>query len=157
MPRTPQPQMLPVKPHIRQHGDINNDPHSPQTDISLIRTRRNDDDDIQVLAASNFSRDPEATSSQRPRSNHDENTYMIAAASDVPDSLIPKQVSESYRKSSNESVALQRKSSVRKLQQQHYIILDNIASVASEGGAGGRGSPPLKPSRTHKHNRKNNS
>ena len=157
MPRTPQPQMLPVKPHIRQHGDINNDPHSPQTDISLIRTRRNDDDDIQVLAASNFSKDPDPTSSQRPRSNQDGNTFMTAAASDVPDSLIPKQVSESYKKSSNESVALQRKSSVRKLQQQHYIILDNIASVASEGGAGGRGSPPLKPSRTHKQNRKNNS
>lgn len=63
--------------------------------------------------------------------------------------MIPKQVSDSYnnKKSSNESVALEleRESSVRKLQEQHYSILDS-KSVVTENISE---APPQKPIRTH--------
>jgi len=108
MSRTPQPQMLPVKPHIRSNGDINNPKHSTD-DLYLIRTRRNDDDDFQNVEAEN-------------------DTHIEDDNTDLSSALVPKQVSEIYKKPVNESVALERKSSVKKIQQQQLKILENCQS-----------------------------
>ncbi len=134
--------LTPVKPHIRQNGDnLTTSNNSPTSNI--LRTRR-DDDDFQNLALSKV----ETPGSQR--SDFTKNSYQTAF-SDFQDcssiGVIPKQVSDSYnnKKSSNESVALERESSVRKLQEQHYSILDS-KSVVTENISE---APPQKPIRTH--------
>ena len=141
LPRPPQPAMLtPVKPHIRQNGDIlttsNNSPTS-----NILRTRR-DDDDFQNLTLVKV----DTPGSQR--SDITENSYHTAF-SDFQDcssiGVIPKQVSDSYNKPSIESVAHERKSSVRKLQEQHYSILDNKLGATENISK----APPQKPIRTH--------
>lgn len=76
------------------------------------------------------------------RSDFSDNSYHTAISDlqDCSGGVIPKQVSESYdQKSSNQSVALERKSSVRQVLEQHYSIPESI-QVAS---------PPQKPNRTH--------
>ena len=144
LPRPPQPAMLtPVKPHIRQNGDIlttsNNSPTS-----NILRTRR-DDDDFQNLALSKV----DTPGSQR--SDFTENSYHTAFSdfqdcSSIAIGQIPKQVSDSYNnKPSIESVAHERKSSVRKLQEQHSGILDNKSGATENTSK----APPQKPIRTH--------
>ena len=60
--------------------------------------------------------------------------------------MIPKQVSDSYNKKSwNENVSLERECSVRKLQEQHYSVLDKIP-VETENISE---APPQRPIRTH--------
>ena len=112
MSRTPQPQMLPVKPHIRSNGDINNPKHSTD-DLYLNRTRRNDDDFQNVEA-------------EHDTHNEDDTTTDLSN-----NSLVPKQVSEIYKKPVNESVALERKSSVKKIQQQQLKLLENCNNSKS--------------------------
>jgi len=135
LPRTPQPQMLAVKPHIRPNGDITKSKNS--TDFSLIRPRRNDDD-IQHIATDN-SAVPEAPAAVTDNKSE---TSFKTANSDPQDNLIPKQVSECYMKASSESVALERKSSVRKIQEQQYSILDSVKS-------NDQSVPPQKPNRSY--------
>jgi len=136
LPRTPQPQMLPVKQHIRQNGDIFHTKNT--TDLSSLRPGRNDDD-IEILAVTNSAKpEPE------PRK---ENIFSenLLKSSDCQDAMIPKQVSDCYnQKATNESVALERKSSVRKLQQQHYMILNDVVDHQNQIQA------PQKPNRSHK-------
>ena len=102
LPRTPQPQMLAVKPHIRPNGDISKSKNS--TDFSLLRPRRNDDD-IHNIAADN-SAVPEVPAAVSD--NKSESSFKTAS-SDPHDNLIPKLVSECYMKASSDSVALERK------------------------------------------------
>ena len=135
LPRTPQPQMLAVKPHIRPNGDITQSKNS--TDFSLIRPRRNDDD-IQHIATDN-SAVPEVPAAA---SDNKSETSFKTASSDHQDNLIPKQVFECYKKASSESVALERKSSVRKLQEQQYSILESVISDQTV-------VPPQKPNRSY--------
>jgi len=137
LPRTPQPQMLPVKQHIRQNGDIFHTKNT--TDLSSLRPGRNDDD-IEILAVTNSVVQPEP----EPRK---ENIFSenLLKSSDCQDTMIPKQVSDCYnQKATNESVALERKSSVRKLQQQHYMILNDVVDHQNQNQA------PQKPNRSHK-------
>ena len=126
--------MLAVKPHIRPNGDITKSKNS--TDFSLIRPRRNDDD-IQHIATDN-SAVPEASAAVTDNKSE---TSFKTANSDPQDNLIPKQVSECYMKASSESVALERKSSVRKIQEQQYSILDSVKS-------NDQSVPPQKPNRS---------
>ena len=51
-----------------------------------------------------------------------ENSFQTAA-SDPAVNLIPRQISESYQQAPGESAALERKTSVRALQQQQYSAL----------------------------------
>ena len=142
LPRPPQPAMFtPAKPHIRQNGDIfttsNNSPTS-----NILRTRRNDDD-LQNLTLS------EVGTPGSQRSDFTQNSYQTAF-SDFQDCsslvVIPKQVSDSYNKKSwNENVSLERECSVRKLQEQHYSVLDKIP-VETENISE---APPQRPIRTH--------
>ena len=129
--------LTPVKPHIRQNGDIlttsNNSPTS-----NILRTRR-DDDDFQNLTLS------EVGTPGSQRSDFTQNSYQTAF-SDFQDcnslGVISTQVSDSCW---NESVSLKRESSVRKLQDQHYIVLDK-KSVEGEKISE---APPQRPIRTH--------
>jgi len=143
LPRPPQPaHQTPVKPHIRQNGKLSPSCHtSCHSDIitttfttptsNILRTRRDDDDHQNMI---------DTPGSQR--SDFSDNSYHTAISDlqDCSGGVIPKQVSESYdQKSSNQSVALERKSSVRQVLEQHYSIPESI-QVAS---------PPQKPNRTH--------
>jgi len=111
---------------------------SSQATYSAKRPGRNDDD-IEILAVTNSAKpEPE------PRK---ENIFSenLLESSDCQDAMIPKQVSDCYnQKATNESVALERKSSVRKLQQQHYMILNDVVDHQNQNQA------PQKPNRSHK-------
>merc|ERR1712098_41465 len=112
---------------------------SSQATYSAKRPGRNDDD-IEILALTNSVVQPEP----EPRK---ENIFSenLLKSSDCQDTMIPKQVSDCYnQKATNESVALERKSSVRKLQQQHYMILNDVVDHQNQNQA------PQKPNRSHK-------
>ena len=131
--------LTPVKPHIRQNGDIlTTSNHSPTSNI--LRTRR-DDDDFQNLTLS------EVGTPGSQRSDFTQNSYQTAF-SDFQDckslGVISTQVSHN-KKCGNETVSLKRESSVRKLQDQHYIVLDK-KSLEGEKIAE---APPQRPIRTH--------
>lgn len=100
-----------VKPHIRLNGDITKSKNS-----SDVSSRRNEDD---LFLTKNRNIDPDLYSLPS------ENSFKTAS-SEPPESLIPKQVSESYKKSSNESVMQERISSVRKLHEQQLTLLDDF-------------------------------
>lgn len=113
--RTPQPQMTAVKPHLKNNGDICKSGNS--SDVSLIRPRTTGDVSLHYVA----------DVGQQERENNSENSYKTAASE--LESLIPKQVSESYKKPSNETCALERKSSVRAIQEQQYRSLGSAAGL----------------------------
>ena len=109
MSRAPQPQ-VPARPSTRNNGDISNNRNS--SDVSLIRLRTTGDVSLHYVAGD---------VSQQDRENNSENSYKTATSE--LESLIPKQVSECYRKPSNETCALERKTSVRAIQEQQYRSL----------------------------------
>jgi len=80
-------------------------------------------------------RDPETCSL---KSNRSENSFKTAS-SDPQINFIPRQVSDSYKLVPQESAALERKSSVRALQQQQYSALNTVNN---------NGTVSQKPSRT---------
>jgi len=110
---------------------------SSQATHSAKRPRRNDDD-IEIVAATNIVKpEPE------PRKENLTSENLLKSESDCQDMMIPKQVSDCYnQKPTNESVTLERKSSVRKLQQQHYMILSDVVDNQNQA--------PKKPNRSHK-------
>jgi len=63
--------------------------------------------------------DPETSS---VKSIHSDNSFQTAS-SDVPVNFIPKQIKDNYKTLPQGSVALERKSSVRAIQQQQYNVL----------------------------------
>merc|ERR1712045_551290 len=114
-PRPPQPQMAAVKPHLRNNGDISITSKSPNSsDVPLIRQRTAGDDSLQFVAAD---------VGQQEKENNSENSYKTANSEQ--ESFIPKQVSDSYKKPSNETCALERKSSVRAIQELQYRSLQS--------------------------------
>jgi len=83
-------------------------------------------------------RDPDTSSL---KSNRSENSFKTAS-SDPQINFIPRQVSDSYKLVPQESAALERKTSVRALQQQHYSALNQVNN---------NGTPVnQKPNRTQK-------
>ena len=104
------------QPHLRNNGDISICTARNSSDVSLIRHRTTGDTvPLQRVAP------PE-------QENNSENSYKTASSEQ--ESLIPRQVSESYnKKPSNESCALERKTSVRAIQEQQYRSLTEATSA----------------------------
>ena len=97
------------QPHLRNNGDISICSARNSSDVSLIRHRTTGDAPLQRVAP-------------QDQENNSENSYKTATSEQ--ESLIPRQVSESYnKKPSNESCALERKTSVRAIQEQQYRSL----------------------------------
>lgn len=132
LPRTPQPQMLAmVKPHIRINGDI-----SKTKNPSDVSYRRNEDD---IFLMKNI--DPDLCSLPS------ENSFKTAS-SEPPEGVIPKQVSECYKKSPYESVRIERLSSIRKLQEQQPNVINNDSIEEDQQNC------PQKPFRSNKRHNK---
>ena len=104
------------QPHLRNNGDISISTPRNSSDVSLIRHRTpGDSAPLQRVAP------PE-------QENNSENSYKTATSDQ--ESLIPRQVSESYnKKPANESCALERKTSVRAIQEQQYRSLTEATSA----------------------------
>ena len=122
VPRPPQPQMSAVKPHLRNNGDISICKSRNSPDVSLIRQRTTGDVPLQRVAAD---------VGQHQKENDSENSYKTAVSEQ--ESFIPKQVSDSYKKHSNETCALERKSSVRAIQELQYRSLHSGPRGVNEG------------------------
>ena len=102
------------QPHLRNNGDIAISSARNSSDVSLIRHRTTGDSPLQRVAP-------------QEQENNSENSYKTASSEQ--ESLIPRQVSESYnKKPSNESCALERKTSVRAIQEQQYRSLTEATS-----------------------------
>ena len=102
------------QPHLRNNGDISLSSPRNSSDVSLIRHRTTGDSPLQRVAP-------------QEQENNSENSYKTASSEQ--ESLIPRQVSESYnKKPSNESCALERKTSVRAIQEQQYRSLTEATS-----------------------------
>jgi len=103
------------QPHLRNNGDISLCSARNSSDVSLIRHRTTGDAPLQRVAP-------------QDQENNSENSYKTATSEQ--ESLIPRQVSESYnKKPSNESCALERKTSVRAIQEQQYRSLTEATSA----------------------------
>ena len=103
------------QPHLRNNGDISFCSARNSSDVSLIRHRTTGDAPLQRVAP-------------QDQENNSENSYKTATSEQ--ESLIPRQVSESYnKKPSNESCALERKTSVRAIQEQQYRSLTEATSA----------------------------
>lgn len=103
------------QPHLRNNGDISICSARNSSDVSLInRLRTTGEAPLQRVGP-------------QEQENNSENSYKTATSDQ--DSLIPRQVSESYnKKPSNESCALERKTSVRAIQEQQYRSLTEATS-----------------------------
>lgn len=104
------PTPRPPQPHLRSNGDISKPPTT--SDVPLIRQRPGGDVSLQFVATD---------VGQQEKENNSENSYKTAHSDQ--ESFIPKQVSDSYKKPSNETCALERKSSVRAIQEHQYRSL----------------------------------
>lgn len=80
------------------------------------------------------------------RSVHSENSFQTAS-SDPAINFIPRQISESYQQVPGETAALERKSSVRALQQQQYSALLGQPGTAT-GPVPSTAQPKMAPGRT---------
>lgn len=85
----------------------------------------------------------EDTETMSIKSNRSDNSFKTAS-SDVQINFVPRQISESYKHIPPESAALERKSSVRALQQQQYSVLN----TGSNGSSLHQNQPPSAPNRT---------
>merc|ERR1711879_543896 len=104
------------QPHLRNNGDISICSARNSSDVSLIRHRTTGEGPLQRVGP------PE-------QENNSENSYKTATSDQ--ESLIPRQVSESYdKKPANESCALERKTSVRAIQEQQYRSLTEATSAS---------------------------
>jgi len=103
------------QPHLRNNGDIAISSARNSSDVSLIRHRTTGEAPLQRVAPAD-------------QENNSENSYKTATSEQ--DSLIPRQVSECYnKKPANESCALERKTSVRAIQEQQYRSLAEATSA----------------------------
>ena len=80
------------------------------------------------------------------RSVHSENSFQTAS-SDPAINFIPRQISESYQQVPGETAALERKTSVRALQQQQYSALLGQPGTAT-GPVPSTAQPKMAPGRT---------
>jgi len=145
IPRAPHPH-IDKKPEITQVTSL---PQlKPNGDLKPVRTkpdtvpkrppRGNEETSIFITEPYHPEteiRDPETNSL---KSNRSENSFKTAS-SDPQINFIPRQVSDSYKLAPQESAALERKSSVRALQQQQYSALNTVNN---------NGTVNQKPSRT---------
>jgi len=150
-PLNSNPQPFPPKP---PNGDIirapprtsarkTNSLPSPQTGkFSVAETQQTSG---RVLPESSYTGGAEDPETSSIKSNHSENSFKTAS-SDVQTNYIPRQVKENYKHIPPESAALERKSSVRALQQQQYSVL-NSGTNCSKQQAGVLNRPGSKISR----------
>ena len=91
-------------------------------------------------------RAPNLSKQESSCSVQSENSFQTAA-SDPAVNLIPRQISESYQQAPGESAALERKTSVRALQQQQYSALLGQPGSAT-GPIPSTAQPKMAPGRT---------
>jgi len=136
-PKSPLPQLKSPLPHPKTNGDLRTT--RPKVDAPP-RKRSRPIEDTSIVITQPYQtdpriRDPDTCSLKSTRS---ENSFKTAS-SDPQLNFIPRQVSDSYKLVPQESAALERKSSVRALQQQQYSALNAVNN---------NGSVKEKPNRT---------
>lgn len=134
-PKPPTPQIQPKQP-TRPMRPPNGDVKAPRRAQSK---RSNPSCSVMIKTDSAEDRlkadDPETASIKS------DNSFQTAS-SDPQINFIPRQISDSYKMIPPESAALERKSSVRALQQQQYVALN------AGGGGSDNGAPHKQPART---------
>ena len=151
MPRAPHPHIdkkpevpqISSLPQIKSNGDLKTTRTKfDAAPISPSRQKKSSkaNEDTSIFITEPYQpdpniRDPDTCSL---KSNRSENSFKTAS-SDPQLNFIPRQVSDSYKLVPQESAAIERKSSVRALQQQQYSALNTVNN---------NGSVNQKPNRT---------
>merc|ERR1719348_792922 len=121
---------------------VSRKPSSPGEDLPAARTPGPPTSALHSPRA----RAPPLGRQDSSRSVHSENSFQTAS-SDPAINFIPRQISESYQQAPGETAALERKTSVRALQQQQYSALLGQPGTAT-GPVPSTAQPKMAPGRT---------
>eukprot|EP00092_Neocalanus_flemingeri_P019066 GFUD01020655.1.p1 GENE.GFUD01020655.1~~GFUD01020655.1.p1 ORF type:complete len:712 (-),score=139.07 GFUD01020655.1:319-2454(-) len=122
----PQPRITSPLPQLKSNGDLKTiRTKSPVAPPKKKSSRSNEETSISITEP--FQPDPHIRDADTCslKSTRSENSFKTAS-SDPQLNFIPRQVSDSYKLVPQESAAIERKSSVRALQQQQYSALNTV-------------------------------